>query len=301
MAKLELERRGEPEWRGRTWPRPGPPGPTLTLTCSNRNNGALLLTLGQEVLFCPGRGRQEWLARERAGQGVPAPPPLPPAAAPRFRPRFWTRSSAPTSRGAAMGQAPRLPGLARRRQARSPPRPPLGGLLQAATGQEDPGPGRRRPGGCPARPGLRDRPALRRLGESRSATQIVKTGREGVGSFPSLIIDPPLACSLLLSHPIPAAGQPRTRFQVRFWFTLSQWLHFMGKIYMPITHPSTYSAGAGPRVGNTHGQLNTPTDGFRITQLLSQIDITLILTQNFTSAPCQRRMIPEKVCYPRLI
>lgn len=70
---------------------------------------------------------------------------------------------------------------------------------------------------------------------------------------------------------------------------------------MPITHPSIYSAGAVPRVGSTHGQLNTPTYGFRITQLLSQIDTTLILTQNFTSAPCQRRMFTEKVCYPRLI
>ena len=40
--------------------------------------------------------------------------------------------------------------------------------------------------------------------------------REGVGSFPSLTIDPSLACSILHSHPIPAAGQPRTRFQVRF-------------------------------------------------------------------------------------
>lgn len=35
--------------------------------------------------------------------------------------------------------------------------------------------------------------------------------REGVGSFPLLIIAP--ACSFLHSHPIPAATQPRTRFQ----------------------------------------------------------------------------------------
>ena len=101
-----------------------------------------------------------------------------------------------------MGQAPRLPGLARRRQARSPPRPLLGGLLQAASGQEDPGPGRRRPGGCPARPGLRDSPALRRLGESRARRRLCnQEGGSWVISFANHRPPSRLLPSSLAPHP----------------------------------------------------------------------------------------------------
>lgn len=103
---------------------------------------------GQKVLFCLETG--VWGAGvPRPGPGMPGclrAPSSPASRSPAAgEPRpgstaasdsaFWTPSSAPTSRGAGMGEVPRHPGLARRCQARSPSRPLLGASCRRRRGR----------------------------------------------------------------------------------------------------------------------------------------------------------------------
>ena len=81
-----------------------------------------------------------------------------------------------------MGEVPRHPGLARETPGQVPISASLGGFLQAASGQEDRGPGRRPPGGCPASPGVRGRPPARPR-RAWSVTQIAKTEGGELGHF----------------------------------------------------------------------------------------------------------------------
>lgn len=172
--------------------------------------------LGQEVLFCLGRGRQEWLGPGAGRPGCLRAPSSPAGRSPALQTPLLNLQLRAHVEGRRDGTSSAAPGLGPQAPGQIPHLgfswgPPAGGV-----GAGGPWAGkttaRRVPGltWLARPPGA---PPARRV-QKRDAD--CENRREGVGSFPSLIIDPPLACSLLLSHPIPAAGQPRTRFQVRF-------------------------------------------------------------------------------------
>lgn len=106
--------------------------------------------LGQEVRFCLGRGRQEW-----SGPGAGRPrclrgPSSPAGRSPALQTPLLNSQLRAHVEGRRDGTSSTASGLGPQAPGQIPTSASLGGLLQAGSGQENPGPGRRQLGGCPA-------------------------------------------------------------------------------------------------------------------------------------------------------
>ena len=158
--------------------------------------------LGQEVLFCLGRGRQEWLGPGAGRPGCLRAPSSPAGRSPALQTPLLNSQLRAHVEERRDGTSSAAPGLGPQAPGQIPTSASLGGPPAGGVGAGGPWPGRRRPGGCPARPGLRDSPALRRLGESRARRRLCnQEGGSWVISFANHRPPSRLLPSSLAPHP----------------------------------------------------------------------------------------------------